>query len=113
MADKRLLLSTSDDLPGYTIKEYKGLVWGITVRAKNIGQDCMAGCRNITGGESSSYTSLQDETRQQSVDRMMDQCERIGGNGIVAVRFETGSSVQGFIEVVVYGTAVVVEKNAG
>jgi uncharacterized protein YbjQ (UPF0145 family) len=108
----KLLLSTADDIPGYTIKEYKGVVWGVTVRAKNLGQDCLAGCKNVTGGESSSYTNLQNETRQQSLDRLMEQCKRIGGNGVVALRFETGSSVQGFIEVVAYGTAVLAEKNA-
>ncbi len=109
VADK-ILISTADDIPGHKIIEYKGIVWGVTVRAKNLGQDCMAGCKNITGGESSSYTNLQNETRQQSLDRLMEQCKRIGGNGVIALRFETGSSVQGFIEVVAYGTAVVAEK---
>lgn len=110
MADKRLLLSTANEIPGYKIKEYKGVVWGITVRAKNIAQDCFAGCKNITGGESTAYTQLQNETRQQALDRLMEQCERLGGNGVIALRFETGSAVQGFIEVTAYGTAVVVEK---
>ena len=110
MADKRLLLSTANDIAGYEIKEYKGVVWGITVRAKNAAQDCFAGCKNITGGESTAYTALQDETKQQALDRLMNQCERIGGNAVIALRFETGSSMQGFIEVTAYGTAVVVEK---
>jgi len=111
MAEKRLLVSTSEQLPGYKIMEYKGVVWGVTVRAKNIGQDCLSGCKNITGGESTHYTQLQNETRQQALDRLMQQCERLGGNGVIALRFETGGSVQGFIEVVAYGTAVLVEKS--
>ncbi len=105
----RVFLSTSDEIPGHKIIEYKGVVWGVTVRAKNMGQDCMAGCKNITGGESNSYTNLQNETRQQALDRLMESCKQLGGNGVIALRFETGSSVQGFIEVVAYGTAVVVE----
>lgn len=109
MAEKRMLLSTADTLPGYDVKEYKGVVWGITVRAKNVMQDCFAGCKNITGGESTAYTALQDETRQQALDRLMSQCERVGGNGVIALRFETGSSMQGFIEVTAYGTAVMAE----
>ncbi len=105
-----ILVSTSDNIAGYETKEYKGIVWGATVRAKNIGQDFLAACKNITGGESAVYTQLQEETRQQALDRLMAHCEKLGGNAVISIRFETGSSVQGFIEVLAYGTAVVVEK---
>ena len=60
----RVLMTGSDGFDGYEIVAYKGMVWGISVRAKDMGQDCAMGCKQMTGGELSSYTQLGDESRR-------------------------------------------------
>lgn len=108
----RIMMATTGSIPGQRVVGYKGLVWGLTVRAKNIGQDFLAGCKNITGGEVSSYTELLQEARQQAVDRLSEKAAAIGANAVIEVRFGTSTVAQGMAEIVAYGTAVVVEPAA-
>ena len=93
----------------HEIMAYLGMVWGISVRAKDMGQDCAMGCRQMTGGEMSSYTQLGDESRQRSIDRMLEMAARQGANGVINVEFELTGAVQGASQVVVHGTAVVIQ----
>ena len=76
----RVLMTGSDGFDGYEIVAYKGMVWGISVRAKDMGQDCAMGCKQMTGGELSSYTQLGDESRQKCVDRMLQMTHRQKAN---------------------------------
>ncbi len=105
-----MLLTNTETIPGYRIKEIKGLVQGNTVRAKHIGRDIMAGFRNLIGGEVSGYTELLTESREQAMERMMDHAEDLGANAVVNVRFSTSAITQGAAELYVYGTAVVAVK---
>jgi uncharacterized protein YbjQ (UPF0145 family) len=105
----RILLTTSDGFDGYEIMEYKGMVWGISVRAKDMGQDCAMGCKTMTGGELDSYTKLGDESRQRCIDRMLMMAERQGANAVINVEFEITGQSQGRSEVDVHGTAVVIK----
>lgn len=104
----RILLTGSSGFDGYEITEYKGMVWGISVRAKDIGQDCMMGCKQITGGELQSWTKLGDESRQRAVDRMMEMAEHQGANGVINVTFELTGAQTGNTQVTANGTAVVI-----
>lgn len=105
----RVIMSGAEGFDGYEIMEYKGMVWGISVRAKDMGQDCAMGCRQVTGGELQSYTALGDETRQRAIDRMLDMAARQGANGIINVDFDLVGASQGASQVIVYGTAVVIK----
>lgn len=105
----RVLLTGAEGFDGYEITAYKGMVWGITVRAKDMGQDCAMGCKMMTGGELQSYSALGDESRQQSIDRMISMTKAQGANAIINVEFELQGAAQGFTQVVVHGTAVVIE----
>ena len=67
------------------------------------------GLKNIIGGEISEYTKLQAESREQALQRMKDDAERIGANAIVNVRLTTSMVMQGCSEILAYGTAVVVK----
>lgn len=102
----KVLLTGAEGFDGYEITEYFGMVWGITVRAKDFGQDCAMGCKHFTGGELHSYTQLGDESRQHSIDRMISMAARIGANGVINVDFELSGINMGAPEVVVHGTAV-------
>lgn len=102
----RVLLSGAEGFDGYEIMEYRGMVWGISVRAKDMGQDFFMGCKNITGGELSSYTALGDESRQRACDRMIEMAVRLNANAIINVEFDLSGAQQGASQVVVHGTAV-------
>ena len=101
-----MIIVTTDAIPGATIVETLGLVRGSTVRTRHIGRDLMAGIRNIVGGEVSEYTKLLAEAREQSLQRMVENVEAMGGNAVVGTRFITAAVAQGAAEIVVYGTAV-------
>lgn len=102
-------LSNVETIPGKTIVQFYGVVSGSTVRAKHIGRDFMAGLKNLVGGELSGYTELLRESRDEAIERMIQQAESQGANAVVNVRFSTSSIAQGAAELFAYGTAVRVE----
>ncbi len=104
-----MLLTTLEIVPGKTIKQHLGLVQGSTVRAKHAGRDIMAGFKNFFGGELKGYTELLSESREEAINRMIEQAQSIGANAILNIRFSTSSITQGASELYTYGTAVVLE----
>jgi uncharacterized protein YbjQ (UPF0145 family) len=71
-----------------------------------VGRDLMAGLKNLVGGELKGYTQLLHESRQQALERMIEQARQLGANAVVNVRFSTSSVAQGAAELYAYGTAV-------
>ena len=108
-----MLLSTTDEIAGHRIEKVLGLVRGNTVRVRHLGVDFLAGLRSLVGGEIADYTKMLAESREQSLDRMRAEALALGANGIVAVRFTTSTVMQGAAEILVYGTAVVVQPTVG
>lgn len=104
-----MILTTLEGVPGKTIIEHYGLVQGSTIRAKHIGKDIMASLKNLVGGELKGYTELLHESRQEAVDRMVQQAQELGANAVLNIRFATSSVAQGAAELFAYGTAVKVE----
>ncbi len=104
-----MILSTTDTIEGKKIVKHLGLAKGNTIRARHIGRDIMAGLRNIVGGEISDYTKMMAESREQAIDRMIEDAQKLGANAIVQVRFATSMIMQSASEILAYGTAVVVE----
>ena len=102
-------LSNLEILPGRTITRHLGLVQGSTVRAKHVGRDILASLRNFVGGELKAYTELLVESRQEAIERMVQQAQAAGANAVVNIRFSTSNVAAGAAEVMAYGTAVVVE----
>jgi uncharacterized protein YbjQ (UPF0145 family) len=105
-----VMLSNTEQIPGYRIVEFYGVATGNTVRAKHIGRDIMAGLKNIVGGELTGYTELLQDSREEATQRMVDQAVSMGANAVVNVRFATSSVAQGAAELFAYGTAVKVER---
>lgn len=101
-----IALSNTESIPGKTIVEFYGVVTGNTVRAKHIGRDIMAGLKNIVGGELVGYTELLQDSRQEAMERMIEQARSVGANAVVNIRFATSSISQGAAELFAYGTAV-------
>jgi len=99
-------MTTQDEFREFQITRTLGLVRGNTIRARHIGNDIVAGLRNLVGGEITEYTKMLAESREQSIDRMISEAEQLGADGIVAVRFITSPVMQGAAELLAYGTAV-------
>ncbi len=104
-----MIITTSDMIAGKTIKESKGLVRGNTIRARHVGHDLMASLRGVVGGEITDYTKMLAESREQAIDRMIEEAESIGANAVVGLRFSTSMIMQQAAEILAYGTAVVIE----
>ena len=104
-----MLLSTTETINDKKIVKHLGLVRGNTIRARHIGRDIMAILRNLVGGEVTDYTKMMAEAREQSLDRMVEEAQNLGANAIVGVKFSTTEMMQHAAEIMVYGTAVVVE----
>ena len=104
-----MILTTLESVPGKSITQHLGLVQGSTVRAKHAGRDIMAGVKNIFGGELKGYTELLHESREEAINRMVEQAKSIGANAILNIRFSTSSITQGASELYTYGTAVKLE----
>jgi len=104
-----MIMSTTETIEGKKIVKQLGLVKGNTIRARHLGRDIMAGLRNIVGGEISDYTKMMAESREQALDRMIEDAQNLGANAIVGVKFATSMVMQSASEILAYGTAVVVE----
>jgi uncharacterized protein YbjQ (UPF0145 family) len=104
-----MIMVSCDEIPGRRIIKTLGLVRGNTIRARHIGRDIMAKLRGIIGGEIVDYTKMISEAREQALDRMSAEAEKLGANAIVAVRFGTAEMMASAAEILAYGTAVVIE----
>ena len=104
-----MIIVTSDHIEGKKTVKTLGMVKGSTIRARHVGRDIVAGLRSIVGGEIAEYTKLMAEAREQAIQRMTEQAEEMGANAIVDTRFVTSMVMSGASELLVYGTAVLVE----
>lgn len=105
-----MTIATSSEIAGKRIVKTLGVVRGNTIRARHMGKDILAGLKTIVGGEIQEYTKLMAESRDQAIDRMVADAEALGANAIVDTRFATSFLMQSAAEILVYGTAVVVEN---
>ncbi len=104
--NKSILISTTDFIPGKEISEIIDIARGSTVRARNIGRDITAVLKTVVGGEITEYTKLMSQSREQAIDRMVADAERIGADAVINVRFTTSMVMQSSAEILAYGTAV-------
>lgn len=104
-----MIMVTCDEVPGKRIIKTLGLVRGNTIRARHVGRDIMAMLRGVVGGEITDYTKMIAEAREQALDRMAAEAEAMGANAIVTIRFGTAEMMSSAAEILVYGTAVVIE----
>jgi len=101
-----MIITTTEFVPGKEVSEILGVARGRTVRARHIGNDIMAGLKNIVGGEIEEYTKLQAQSREQALERMINDAEKMGGDAIIGMRMMTSMVAQGAAEILAYGTVV-------
>ena len=105
-----MLIATTNEIAGHEIEEVYGEVFGLTVRSRNIGSQFGAGLKSIFGGELKGMTKALVDSREQVVQRMVEEAEAKGANAIVAMRFDTSEMGQNWTEICAYGTAVRARK---
>ena len=104
-----MILVTTEHVPGQQETASLGLVRGSSIRARHIGKDVMATFRNMAGGEVLEYSKLLGESREQAIDRMIEEADSLGADAVIGVRFQTSMGMQGAAEMLCYGTAVKLE----
>lgn len=104
-----MLVVTTENVPGYHVKQVKGQVFGVVVRSRGIGGNVMAGLRSLVGGEIHEYTQMLEEARRHALDRLVFNATKMGANAVLMMRFDSAEIGQTMSEIVAYGTAVVIE----
>ncbi len=107
-----MIVTTSNSVAGHRVVKTLGLVRGNTIRARHLGKDIIAGLKTLFGGEIEEYTKLMAESREQALDRMRIEAESLGANAILEVRFTTSMVMSLAAEILVFGTAVVIERES-
>ena len=105
-----MIVTNTEFVPGYEIKETLGLAIGSTVRAKHVGKDIMAGLKTIVGGEIKQYTEMLTDARTEAINRMVNEGKNLGADAIVNVRLMTSATMASAAELLAYGTAVKLKK---
>jgi uncharacterized protein YbjQ (UPF0145 family) len=108
-----VIISTMNELPGYTVDEVLGEVFGLTVRSRNVGSQVGASLKSLVGGELKGMTKMLAEGREHATQRLVEETEAKGGNAVIAFRFDTSELGSTWTEICAYGTAVKVTKNSG
>ena len=106
-----MIIVSSDTIANMRIARTLGLVRGTSVRGRHFGKDVLATVRGTVGGEIKEYTKILSETREQALDRMVEEADGLGANAIVSLRFASVEIMRGAAEVMVYGTAVIIEPD--
>ncbi len=101
-----MIVISTETVPGKEIRSTLGIARGSTVRARHLGRDIFAGLKNLVGGEISEYTKLLTEARDEALNRMVLDADRLGADAVVNVRLMTSAVMQGCSEILAYGTAV-------
>jgi len=105
-----MILSTTPQIEGQTIREYKGVVTGETIIGANFVKDFFAGIRDIVGGRAASYERVLQEAKETSMREMMQRAQAMGANAIVGIDidYETVGANGSMLMVATSGTAVVI-----
>jgi uncharacterized protein YbjQ (UPF0145 family) len=106
-----MVVTTTSEITGTRVRRTLGLVRGNTIRTKHLGKDILAWLRYLVGGEIPEYTKMMAQSREQALDRMVEEAEKLGANAVLCVRFQTSKIMSGASEILCYGTAVVLERD--
>jgi uncharacterized protein YbjQ (UPF0145 family) len=107
-----MLISTMNDVPGYEVTEVLGEVFGLTVRARNVGSQIGSGFKSLVGGELKGMTKNLVASRQEVIQRMVEEAQAKGADAVVAFRFDTSEMGGNWTEICAYGTAVRVVRRS-
>jgi uncharacterized protein YbjQ (UPF0145 family) len=101
-----LPMTTALELPGVTVSENLGVVYGLVVRSMGFAGSVTSSFKALRRGEITQYTQLLEDSRRHAIDRMVENARLMGADAVIAVRFDSSEIGQQFTEIVSYGTAV-------
>jgi uncharacterized protein YbjQ (UPF0145 family) len=101
-----MIVTTGNDVPGFQITQFLGVVRGVIVRAPSIKQGIMGGFKAIFGGNIEAYAEVCDHARRDALNRLIQHAEELGADAIIAMRYDATEFAQSTTEVLAYGTAV-------
>lgn len=104
-----MMITPSPEIAGRRVVETLGLVRGNTIRARHVGQDILAVFRNLIGGEVREYTKMMAESREQAIDRMIEEARSLDADAVINLRFTTAYVMGSAAEILAYGDAVRLE----
>ena len=108
-----MIVTTTPFVAAHRVTESKGQVFGLVVRSRGLAGNLSASLRSLVGGEIHEYTELLEDTRRQALDRMVSNASLMGANAVISMRFDSSELNNSMSEIVAYGTAVVIEPDAG
>jgi len=104
-----MIVTTTENIPEARVVKTIGQVFGLTVRSRSIGGNIAAALKSLAGGEIRSYVKLNEDSRRQALDRMVQNAAAMGANAVTMMRFDSTEMGRSMSEIVAYGTARVVE----
>jgi uncharacterized protein YbjQ (UPF0145 family) len=107
-----MIVTTTNDLPGYRVVQHLGLVRGVTVRSRSVIGNLGAAIQSVFGGNITIFTRLAEQARQEAYDLLVEHAEQMGAHAILAMRYDANEITDGITEVLAYGTAVKIERVA-
>ena len=105
-----MLVTTTNDLPGYRVVKHFGVVRGLTVRSRSVIGNIGGAIQSLFGGNITVYTNLAETARQEAYDLLIQHARELGANAIIGMRYDANEIMDGITEVLAYGTAVEVQQ---
>jgi uncharacterized protein YbjQ (UPF0145 family) len=108
-APRPMIVTTTENIPDARVVKTIGQVFGLTVRSRSLGGNIAAALKSLAGGEIRSYVKLNEDSRRQALDRMVQNAAAMGANAVTMMRFDSTEMGRSMSEIVAYGTARVIE----
>ena len=108
-ASQPMIVTTTENIPDARVVKTIGQVFGLTVRSRSLGGNITALLKGLVGGEIVSYVKLNEDSRRQALDRMVQNAAAMGANAVTMMRFDSTEMGAAMSEIVAYGTARVIE----
>jgi uncharacterized protein YbjQ (UPF0145 family) len=100
-----MLVVTTENVPGYEVRDVLGEVHGITARSRNAYNE---GIKFLTGGSNPRMSTALSRWRDEAIAQMTKLAYARGANAIVSMRFDNRDISNNWTEICAYGTAVFV-----
>ena len=101
-----IIVTTGNEVAGYAIIKYLGIIRGIVVRSPSIGQSFLGGLKQIVGGNIEAYANVCEAAREEAFKRMVQHAEEAGADAVIGMRYDATEFSSSVTEVLAYGTAV-------
>jgi uncharacterized protein YbjQ (UPF0145 family) len=107
---EEIIVTTGNEVEGYRVARYLGVVRGIVVRSPSIGKSFVGAFKALAGGNIKEFGDVCEAARHDAFKAMLEHARTMGANAIIGMRYDATEFYQGTTEVLAYGTAVSVER---